>query len=111
MYLNDDTNFPMVGYPGWSGSTVSINRIPMNTSSGQGFYIYAHGVGDHTHSYSGTTSSNNGGNTGASGTGATGAWSGTTGELAAFNSGNTGSGTAFSVLQPYVTCYMWKRTA
>ena len=24
--------------------------------------------------------------------------------------GNTGSGTAFSNLQPYITCYMWKRT-
>lgn len=25
--------------------------------------------------------------------------------------GNKGSGTAMSLLQPYITCYMWKRTA
>lgn len=25
--------------------------------------------------------------------------------------GNRGSGTAMSLLQPYITCYMWKRTA
>lgn len=29
----------------------------------------------------------------------------------ASNTGNKGSGTAMSLLQPYITCYMWKRTA
>lgn len=66
---------------------------------------------EHSHSYSGTTSSNNGGKTGASGTGATGGWSGNTGEGGPTATGSTGSGTAVSVLQPYVTCYIWKRTA
>ena len=27
------------------------------------------------------------------------------------NTGSKGSGTAMSLLQPYITCYMWKRTA
>lgn len=27
------------------------------------------------------------------------------------NTGATGSGSSFSLLQPYITCYMWKRTA
>lgn len=59
-------------------------------------YASINGVGNHTHTYSGTTSSNNGGNTGEGGPTAT---------------GSTGSGMAVSVLQPYVTCYIWKRTA
>lgn len=59
-------------------------------------YTYINGVGNHTHAYSGTTSSNNGGNTGEGGPTTT---------------GSTGSGTAISTLQPYVTCYIWKRTA
>lgn len=35
------------------------------------------------------------------------------GETAAANgsTSNTGSGAAFSILQPYITCYMWKRIA
>lgn len=55
--------------------------------------------GNHSHSYSGTTSSVGGsaahshGNTGASAPGT-----------------NSALGTQ-SVLQPYITCYMWKRTA
>lgn len=111
IFLNNDANFPMVGFPGWAGSTVSINRVLMNQSNGTGYYMYAGGVGDHTHGYSGTTSSNNGGHTGAAGTGATGGWSGNTGEGGPTTTGSTGSGTAISTLQPYVTCYIWKRTA
>ena len=50
--------------------------------------------GAHTHSI--TVSSGGASNTGASGTGAT---------------GSAGSGSAHNNLQPYITCYMWKRTA
>ena len=63
---------------------------------------------EHGHKYSGTTSSSGGhthsvsGNTGSNGA-HTHTISGTT--------GSTGSGTAMNILQPYITCYMWKRTA
>lgn len=36
--------------------------------------------------------------------------SGTTGKSAG-NTGNTGSGTAIEIVQPYITCYIWKRVA
>ena len=32
-------------------------------------------------------------------------------DIAEFDSGSTGSGTAFSLMNPYETVYMWKRTA
>lgn len=50
--------------------------------------------GDHTHSA--TVPYSGGGTTGAAGTG---------------NTGSTGGSGAHSNLQPYITCYMWKRTA
>lgn len=111
VYLNGDVNFPMIGFPGWAGSTASMQRVLMNQSNGTGFYMYTGTNGNHGHSYSGTTSSNNGGNTGSSGTGATGKWSGNTGSGGPTETSEVGSGTSFSVLQPYVTCYIWKRTA
>lgn len=104
-----------------TGSTVSTGALTRENSSTLRSYSINSQTGNpwgylnlnvsHTHTYSGTTSSNNGGNTGASGTGATGGWSGNTGEGGPTTTGSTGSGTAVSVLQPYVTCYIWKRTS
>lgn len=51
-------------------------------------------AGAHTHSF--TTNAGGGGNTGAAGTGST---------------GSVGRGTAFSIMPPYLTVYMWERTA
>ena len=49
-----------------------------------------------SHTHSGTTKASSASNTGAS---------------SAANTGSTGSGTGHNNLQPYITCYMWKRTA
>ena len=70
-------------------------------------------AGNHNHTFSGTTGS--AGNHGHSFSGTT----GSSGGGRAHSHGNTGSaapGTSSqlgntSVLQPYITCYMWKRTA
>ena len=53
--------------------------------------------GAHTHTYSGTTS-NSGAHTHTVSTNAS-------------TSGSSGSSTAFSTMDPYITVYMWKRTA
>ena len=53
--------------------------------------------GDHNHTISGTTSSNNGGNTGGV--------SLTTNSAGSGNTGATGSGESFSNLQPYIVAY------
>lgn len=81
VYLNGDTSFPMIGFPGWAGSTISTNRVLMNQSSGTGFYMYTGTDGNHDHSFSG---------------------SGTT--------SSSGEGNAQN-LQPFITCYVWLRTA
>lgn len=90
---------------GRNASLVANVGSPYSADPSSGLYK---GLGwwdayEHTHTYSGTTSSNNGGNTGS--------WSGTSGEGGPTETGNTGSGSSVSVLQPYVTCYIWKRTA
>ena len=97
VYLNNDPNFPVVGYPGWATSTASVQRILMNQSNGTGFYFYAGAAGNHNHTFSGTTSSNNGGNTGV--------WSGSTASAGSGNTSSVGNGQSFSNLQPYIVAY------
>jgi len=125
-----DTNFNTVEKTGGAATiTLTSSQIPS----------HSHGLNSHTHSFSATTDSK-GGHThkigadfdggsgsarytvhsaGTSGAGTTmptnssGAHthsvSGTTGK-ASGNTAATGSGGSHSNLQPYITCYMWKRT-
>lgn len=67
-------------------STTGANRINLGsstTASTGGGGSHKHSLGNHTHTVSNSST----------------------------NTGNKGSGTAMSLLQPYITCYMWKRTA
>ncbi len=82
------------GALGSSGTTNSY--IFFNSAGGGG--IPTSDTANHTHSV--TT---NGSTTGQS--------SGTTENSSAFNTGTAGSSSAHTNLQPYITCYMWKRIA
>jgi prepilin-type N-terminal cleavage/methylation domain-containing protein len=71
---------------------------PQNTS----------GVGDHAHSFSGTAASaGDHSHTFSSGSAAS---AGAHTHSLSGSSNSTGSGSAYSILQPYITVYMWKRT-
>lgn len=69
---------------GVNGSTNTGWRVSIKDSSS---------AGAHTHTFNGSTN-----NTGAHTHNVSG------------NTGSSGSGTAMSLVQPYITCYMWKRT-
>ena len=108
----DDANY----YPHYYGFTSWVNPPAFGQSPANRYAVFSgqtRGVGDHAHSL--TTS--------ASGDGAT----SSVGGNGSHNHGFTGTahshtftgsahshtftGTAQSTIQPYVTCYMWKRTA
>ena len=86
----------------------SQSRISSNVASGatgSNGYV-TNETGAHTHSV--TIPSKNTEYAGATETGAV---TGNTGENAEYTTGNTGNGNAFSILPPYISVYMWKRTA
>ncbi len=91
-------------------------------SGEDGSTTFTNSAGAHTHTISGTTGSYSGTSGSTSGTsgstsGTSGSTSGTSGSTegtsgsASGTSGSTGSGTAFSIVPPYLAVYMWQRTA
>lgn len=81
-----------------SGS--SYYAVAASSISGVGYSTGTDSSGAHTHTVSGTTGSTSG---------TSGSTSLTTASGGGTTSSSTGSGESFSILQPYITCYMWKR--
>lgn len=80
-----------------------VGNMGWTTSSG--------GTHNHNIKTSSSTTGQASGSTANSTAFDTGAATGSTANSTIFDSGNTGGGNAFSLLQPFITCFIWKRTA
>jgi microcystin-dependent protein len=97
------------------GNGLQIGFSASSGVAGNGFSGIYGGYRTYTLNTASVTATNQNagtGATGAAGTGDTGsAGTGATGASGTGATGSTGSGSAHNILQPYITCYMWKRTA
>lgn len=95
------SNTAWLGYA--QTGTVSRNRINIDSNGSRYFFastnqsdlVYITGTnntGNHTHKVSGNTGS-----------------TGSHTHTVSGNTGSVGSGQSFSIMPPYITCYMWKR--
>lgn len=86
-YLDGNSSFPMVAYPGWDGNVSGYRTMRTdNATSGKGYTINPPsngGGGGHTHGQKATTT----------------------------NSQSTSTTDSGSSLPPYIAVYVWKRTA
>ena len=106
------TDMEADGY-GLGAATGFANRVMINTSSWDFVTSYEGGGASHSHGNTGNASPA----TGNSSITSTGGSSPTTGNPSTTNSGNASPGTnsqlssSQSILPPYITCYIWQRTA
>ena len=107
---NGDHTHNVLGYPLTGGGSYRLTGGVSGAANGAEWTTgnnillgLATSSGGHNHTISGTTSSNNGGYTGGA--------SLTTNSAGSTTTSSVGSGTAFSIEQPFITCYIWKRTA
>ncbi|MDD3341461.1 MAG: hypothetical protein PHN72_04680 [Bacilli bacterium] len=98
------------GYPSYV-NTSGANQRYFNTQAFDGVYTYTGSAGAHTHTYSGTTTTTGNHTHTFSGTTSSAGNHSHTVATTASTTGATGSASAFSNLQPYITVYMWRRTA
>lgn len=92
------------------GLASDSSAFVLRAVSGSGNCGISSSNGGHTHTISGSSGAASG-STANSTAFDTGAATGSTANSTAFDSGNTGGGNSFSLLQPFITCFIWKRIA
>lgn len=101
---HDDTIVNSTAATDWYTSNAGAGWYHQAVTKGRSFPSKS--AGAHTHSVSGTAASA-GAHTHTASSNSTGAHTHTV----SGSNANTGSGTAFNTMDPYITVYMWKRTA